>query len=167
MAKHLFAFLISTCILPNIEAVSNMHSLSLVKKSLHEHMRCRIELAWAFSIVMLLFLTKVLLLFWVKALPLKKQLGQDMAQQQAPTDGAPGNSSAAASPQARLLPWPSPPPSLFRLHGFHHLCCSVLTPWSATRWTDSSRSSQDQFSLLQDQLGHRGDHHLNFGSHYS
>lgn len=84
VAKHLFAFMISICILPNVEAVSNMHSLSLVKKALHEHMRCRIELAWAFPIVMLLFLTKVLLLFWVKALPLKKQLGQDVAQQQAP-----------------------------------------------------------------------------------
>ena len=60
IAVHMLALMISTCILPNVEAVSNLHiqGPNTVFESPHSKMSTIIEMAWAFSTVLgiLLFL---------------------------------------------------------------------------------------------------------------
>ncbi|XP_018900289.2 uncharacterized protein [Bemisia tabaci] len=68
VAVHIFALMISTYLLPNIDAISKLQSTKLVKESPHERMRGFVELAWTFSTVfgLFLFLVEVAILCWVK-----------------------------------------------------------------------------------------------------
>lgn len=68
VAVHIFALMISTYLLPNIDAISKLQVHELVSQSPHERMRGFIELAWAFSTVLglFLFLVEVAILCWVK-----------------------------------------------------------------------------------------------------
>ncbi|XP_046740239.1 calcium release-activated calcium channel protein 1 isoform X2 [Diprion similis] len=68
VSVHIFALMISTYLLPNVEAISKLQIARLVTESPHERMRGFIELAWAFSTVLglFLFLVEVAILCWVK-----------------------------------------------------------------------------------------------------
>ncbi|XP_008548529.1 calcium release-activated calcium channel protein 1 [Microplitis demolitor] len=68
VSVHIFALMISTYLLPNIEAISKLQISRLITESPHERMRGFIELAWAFSTVLglFLFLVEIAILCWVK-----------------------------------------------------------------------------------------------------
>ncbi|KAH9419717.1 Protein orai-2 [Dermatophagoides pteronyssinus] len=72
VSVHMLALMISTCILPNLEAVGSIASyeygLTAVQESPHERLRFCIEMAWSFSTVfgIFLFLFELALLCWVK-----------------------------------------------------------------------------------------------------
>ncbi|XP_046817234.1 calcium release-activated calcium channel protein 1-like isoform X2 [Vespa crabro] len=68
VSVHIFALMISTYLLPNVEAISKLQISRLITESPHERMRGFIELAWAFSTVLglFLFLVEVAILCWVK-----------------------------------------------------------------------------------------------------
>ncbi|XP_064531160.1 calcium release-activated calcium channel protein 1 isoform X2 [Pseudopipra pipra] len=149
VAVHLFALMISTCILPNIEAVSNVHNLNSVKESPHERMHRHIELAWAFSTVIgtLLFLAEVVLLCWVKFLPLKKK-----------TDNTPqGNSSTITSGQAAAIASTSimVPFGLIFIVFAVHFYRSLVSHKTDRQFQELNELAE--FARLQDQLDHRGD----------
>lgn len=68
VSVHLLALMISTCILPHIEAVSNVHNVNAVKESPHEKMQGFIQMAWAFStgLGIILFLAEITIICWLQ-----------------------------------------------------------------------------------------------------
>lgn len=74
VAVHMLALMISTCILPNIEAICSLDAISLVDESPHERLHWYIETAWAFSTLLglLLFLAEIAILCWVKFYDINK-----------------------------------------------------------------------------------------------
>ena len=68
VSVHMLALMISTCILPNVEAVASMQGLIPIIESPHERLSHYVEIAWIFSTVfgILLFMIEVILLCWVK-----------------------------------------------------------------------------------------------------
>ncbi|KAJ6656654.1 hypothetical protein lerEdw1_003541 [Lerista edwardsae] len=157
VAVHLFALMISTCILPNIEAVSNVHNLNSVKESPHERMHRHIELAWAFSTVIgtLLFLAEVVLLCWVKFLPLK------------PSDAAKANSSSVTPGEAAAIASTSimVPFGLVFIVFAVHFYRSLVSHKTDRQFQELNELAE--FARLQDQLDHRGDALPPPGSHFA
>lgn len=68
VSVHLLALMISTCILPHIEAVSNVHNVNAIKESPHENMERYIQMAWAFStgFGIILFLFEITIICWMQ-----------------------------------------------------------------------------------------------------
>ncbi|CAH1121693.1 unnamed protein product [Ceutorhynchus assimilis] len=68
VAVHMLALMISTCILPNIETVCSLDSISCVDESPHERLHWYIEIAWGFSTLLglILFLAEIAIICWLK-----------------------------------------------------------------------------------------------------
>ncbi|XP_012824394.1 calcium release-activated calcium channel protein 1 isoform X2 [Xenopus tropicalis] len=147
VAVHLFALMISTCILPNIEAVSNVHNLNSVKESPHERMHRHIELAWAFSTVIgtLLFLAEVVLLCWVKFLPVNspKLSSND-------TSTVSSGQAAAIASTAIMVPF-----GLVFIVFAVHFYRSLVSHKTDRQFQELNELAE--LAQLQDQLDHRGD----------
>ncbi|XP_042193624.1 calcium release-activated calcium channel protein 1 [Callorhinchus milii] len=150
VAVHLFALMISTCILPNIEAVSNVHNLNSVHESPHERMHRHIELAWAFSTVIgtLLFLAEVVLLCWVKFLPLKNTRASNSSI--SPGEAAAITSTSIMVPFGLIF-------IIFAVHFYRSL---------VSHKTERVERELDVLAQLQDQLD-RGDTMQPPVSHYA
>ncbi|XP_067861915.1 calcium release-activated calcium channel protein 1-like [Heptranchias perlo] len=155
VAVHLFALMISTCILPNIEAVSNVHNLNSVHESPHERMHRHIELAWAFSTVIgtLLFLAEVVLLCWVKFLPLKRNPVVNNSKNNS-SSITPGEAAAITSTSIMV-----PFGLIFIIFAVHFYRSLV------SHKTERVERELDVLAQLQDQLD-RGDTLHPTGSHF-
>ncbi|KAA0713815.1 Calcium release-activated calcium channel protein 1 [Triplophysa tibetana] len=153
VAVHLFALMISTCILPNLEAVSNIHNLNSIKESPHERMHFHIELAWAFSTVIgtLLFLAEVVLLCWVKFLPLKnkKPVPNEKNVTAEPQGISPGEAAAIASTTIMV------PFGLVFIVFAVHFYRSLVS--HKTDQQSRELEALSNITRLQNQLDHRGD----------
>ncbi|KAM4810452.1 calcium release-activated calcium channel protein 1 [Rhinophrynus dorsalis] len=148
VAVHLFALMISTCILPNIEAVSNVHNLNSVKESPHERMHRHIELAWAFSTVIgtLLFLAEVVLLCWVKFLP----VNSPKTSVNETSSGISSGQAAAIASTTIMVPF-----GLIFIVFAVHFYRSLVSHKTDRQFQELSELTE--LAQLQDQLDHRAD----------
>jgi calcium release-activated calcium channel protein 1 len=82
VSVHMLALMISTCILPNVEAVASMQGLIPVSESPHERLSKYVELAWVFSTLfgILLFMIEIAILCWVKFWDVGMQDGSKSGQ---------------------------------------------------------------------------------------
>lgn len=122
VAVHLFALLISTCILPNVEAVSNIHNLNSISESPHDACTLYIELAWGFSTVLgiLLFLAEVVLL--------KDQFLPVDARHQPGPAGPGGHTGWQAALVSTIIMVPVGPwPVVFTIHFYRRWCALYKT----------------------------------------
>ncbi|XP_016087934.1 calcium release-activated calcium channel protein 1 [Sinocyclocheilus grahami] len=164
VAVHLFALMISTCILPNLEAVSNVHNLNSIKESPHERMHRHIELAWAFSTVIgtLLFLAEVVLLCWVKFLPLKNK-NKDSSPTGNVTESpgiSPGEAAAITSTSIMV------PFGLVFIVFAVHFYRSLVS--HKTERQHRELEVLDKITQMQNQLDHRGDaSNLSSSAHFA
>lgn len=153
VAVHLFALMISTCILPNLEAVSNVHNLNSVKESPHERMHRHIELAWAFSTVIgtLLFLAEVVLLCWVKFLPLQTPVQSKNGEgESTPPPGISPGQAAAITSTTIMVPF-----GLVFIVFAVHFYRSLVSHKTDRQFQELEELSN--LTRLQNQLDHRGD----------
>lgn len=94
VSVHMLALMISTCILPNVEAVASMQGLVPVEESPHEKLSFYVEISWTFSTLfgILLFMIEIAILCWVKFWDIKS------------SDGSNGGQAAAKVATVLLVP---------------------------------------------------------------